>query len=256
MTTTAARPSRHGWAVRRAGVIAVTLTLGALGFNACSVINKVKATIHDIRGNKATIDAFTTKLQTGAAVPFEATYVTSGSSPATIVYAVQPPKEVAFSLTPTGGSGNTTPVHLVVNASGEYACTQPASGTGSGGQWTCQRLDSTDATLQNQLVNLYTPSHWEGVLRDVSLAAGFAGDKVTSSNMTVNGFTMSCVDLVASGVPGTSSICSTSQDILGYVHFASTSTTFSITAYSASPSSSLFELPPGAKVTTSQNTNS
>ena len=42
--------------------------------------------------------------------------------------------------------------------------------------------------------------------------------------MTVNGFSMSCVDLQASGVPGTSTICTTSQGILGYVKVASDAT--------------------------------
>jgi hypothetical protein len=69
--------------------------------------------------------------------------------------------------------------------------------------------------------------------------------------MSLNGFNMNCVDLVASGVPGTSTICSTSQGILGYVKVASDSTSFQIKSYSTSPPSSLFELPPGAKVTTS-----
>ncbi len=68
--------------------------------------------------------------------------------------------------------------------------------------------------------------------------------------MTVNGFTMSCVDLVASGVAGTSSICTTSQNVLGYVKVAQDSTSFEITNYSGSPASSLFQLPPGATVTT------
>ena len=80
--------------------------------------------------------------------------------------------------------------------------------------------------------------------------AGLAGDKVTSSTMSLNGFDMNCVDLVAHGVPGTSTICSTSQGILGYVKVASDSTSFQITNYSSSPSASLFQLPPGATVTT------
>src|ERR1022692_5027437 len=113
--------------LRTSGVIVVVLALGALGFNSCGIINKVKSTVHDIRGNKATIDAFDSKLQSGAATTFEATYVTTGSAPATIVYAVQPPKGVAFDDTPTGGGGTATPVHIVVNSSGEYACSQPSS---------------------------------------------------------------------------------------------------------------------------------
>jgi hypothetical protein len=82
------------------------------------------------------------------------------------------------------------------------------------------------------------------------LAAGIAGDKLTSSTMTVNGFAMNCVDFQAGGVPGTSTICTTSQGILGYVKVASDTTSFEIQAFSTSPPPSLFELPPGADVTT------
>jgi len=170
---------------RNAAVVIVALTVGALGFNACSVINKVRNAVHDIRGNKATIDAFTSKLQSGAPTAFEATYVTTGSAPTTIVYAAQPPNEVAFSDTPSGGSGDTTPVHLVVNASGEFACSQS-----SGGAWACDKLGTANASSENQILDLYTPAHWVNFLREFSLAAGLAGDKVSSSTMTVNGFTM------------------------------------------------------------------
>lgn len=82
-----------------------------------------------------------------------------------------------------------------------------------------------------------------------SLAAGFAGDKVTSSKLTVNGFRMHCVDFRATGIKGTSRICTTAEGILGYVKVASTPTSFEITSYSAPPPGSLFRLPPGARVT-------
>jgi hypothetical protein len=62
---------------------------------------------------------------------------------------------------------------------------------------------------------------------------------------------MNCIDLVARGVTGSSTICSTAQGILGYVKVASNSTSFQITSYSSSPAASLFQLPPGATVTTS-----
>jgi hypothetical protein len=249
------RTSTHGSAFsaptfRRTAVVAVTLTVALFGLGACSAISKVTTAVHDIRGNKATIDAFNTKLQSGAATTFEATYVTTGSAPATIVYAVQPPKGVAFTDTPSGGTGDTTPVHLVVNASGEYACSE-----GSGSTWTCQKLGTADAATQNTLFDFYTPAHWIAFLRDFSVAAGLAGDKVTSSTMTVNGFPLTCVDFVASGVPGTSTICSTAQGILGYVKVASSSTSFEIQAFSSSPPPSLFELPPGATVTSTPTTS-
>jgi hypothetical protein len=250
MTTRTNRSLVNRGRIRIAGSLAGALMVGVFGFSACGIINKVKNAVHDIRGNKATVDAFNSKLQSGTATPFEATYVTTGSAPATIVYAVQPPTGVAFDDTPTGGTGDTAPVHIVVNSSGEYACSQPSAGA----VWSCQKLGTADAKAENQIFNFYTPSHWVGFLRDFSLAAGFAGDKVTSSTMTVNGFNMNCVDFVASGVPGKSTICSTAQGILGYVQVATDSTSFEITKFSSSPPSSLFELPPGATVTTTPTT--
>ena len=70
--------------------------------------------------------------------------------------------------------------------------------------------------------------------------------------MTVNGFSMHCVDFVAAGVAGKSTICTTAQGILGYVKVASESTSFQIKSYSTSPSASVFQLPAGAKITTAQ----
>lgn len=246
MTTRGPQWRRSGGPRQRAaaGLVALTAVVGTT--SACTTIERVRTAIHDIRGNKATIDAFTTKLQTGAAATFEATYVTTGSAPATIVYAVQPPKGLAFDDTPTGGTGDTTPVHIVINASGEFACTQADA------QWTCDKLGAADATTENQIFDLYTPSHWVGFLREFSLAAGIADDKVSTSTLTVNGFPMRCVDFVAPGVTGTSTICTTHADILGYVKVASSSVSFEIEKFSPTPPASLFQLPAGATVTTVQ----
>jgi nucleoid-associated protein YgaU len=227
------------------------LAAGAASLSACGEIAKVKSTVHDIRGNKAVVDTFTTKLGSGPTT-FSATYATTGANPATVVYAAraQSPKAVAFSITPTGGSGDTSPVHLVSNASGYFSCAQSSPTA----QWTCDKLGGAEANNQNQILDLYTPSHWVGFLRDFSLAAGFAGDKVTASTMTVNGFALRCVDFRAAGVPGTSTICSTSQGLLGYVKVATETTSFEIEKYTTSPDASLFQLPRGAKVTTPHST--
>ena len=232
---------------RRARAIAAVVVLGAFGLTGCGVVRAVKKVENDVRGNKATIDTFTNKINSSQGATFEATYVTTGSSPATVVYAVEPPQGLAFEVTPTGTS--TSSVHLIVNTSGEYSC---SASTGSSSGPACQKLGTADAADENKIFDLYTPSHWVSFLKDFSLAAGIAGDKVTSSSMTVNGFNMQCVDFVAPGVAGTSTICSTAQGILGYVKVASDSTSFEIKSYSGSPPSSLFQLPPGAKVTTPQ----
>ncbi len=227
----------------------------ALGLSGCAAISKVKTVAHDIKGNKATIDSFTTKIQSGEAKPFQATYVTTGDTPTTVVYAVQPPTDVSFTNTPSsisspGTSASAPNIDIIVNSSGDYSCTPPdTSGSAGTGVWACQKLSSDAAATQNAIVDFYTPAHWINFLKGFSIAAGFAGDQVTSSTMTVNGFDMSCVDFKAPGDADTSTICTTSQGILGYVKVAGDTTSFEIKSYSATPDASLFALPPGAKVT-------
>jgi hypothetical protein len=227
---------------RTAGLAALALVVLGGGLAGCSVVLKVKNVVHAVEGNKATIDSFTSKLQSAQPPNFEATYMTTGSAPAKIVYAVEAPKGLSFTDTPSGGS-NPISVDIIANTSGEYSCA-------AGPPPRCQRVQPASQATENQIFDFYTPAHWVTFLRDFSIAAGFAGDKVSSSSMTVNGFAMSCVDFVASGVAGTSTICTTAQGILGYVKVASDVTSFEITNFSTSPSSSLFELPPGAKITT------
>ena len=230
---------------RRIGILVATAAAVGLLATGCSAVNKVRQAVHNVEGNKATIDSFTQNLQSNQSTAFEATYTTTGSAPATVVYAVDPSNGgLAFHETQTGA--NASNMQVIVNSAGEYVCNQ----SGSGGAWSCQMLGKADAGSENKIFDLYTPSHWISFLKGASLVAGLAGDKVTSSTMSLNGFDMNCVDLVAPGVPGTSTICSTAQGILGYVKVASDSTSFQITNYSSSPSASLFQLPPGATVTT------
>jgi|CZKT01.1.fsa_nt_gi hypothetical protein len=232
---------------RIAGAIGIALILPGMGLTGCGVVRAVKKITHDMAANRATIDAFTGKLKSGEATTFEATYVTTGSSPARIVYAVRPPKGLAFTDSPSAGgsSGTGTAADIVVNSSGAYSCSAPSAGSG----WSCEKL-GTAAAVKNKVLGFYTPAHWVAFLRDFALAAGFAGDSVTTSSMTVHGFSMQCVDFRAPGVQGTSTICTTAQGILGYVKVASNPTSFEITAYSTSPPAALFKLPHGAKVTT------
>jgi hypothetical protein len=221
-----------------------------------SAISKVKSVAHDVENNRKTMDSFTTKIQSGEAKPFQATYVTTGDNPTTVVYAVQPPKGLSFTNTPSStssagtGGGGVPSLDIIVNSTGEYSCTPPdTSGSAGKGTWACQMLSPGDAQEQNAIFDFYTPAHWVNFLKGFSLAAGFAGDKVTSSTMTVNGFAMSCVDFSTPGQAGESTICTTAQGILGYVKVAGDSTSFEIKSYSSSPDASLFELPPGATVT-------
>jgi hypothetical protein len=230
---------------RSIGFVVALVAVGALA-TGCSTVSKIKQDVHTVESNRSTVDSFTQNLQSSKDTAFEATYTTTGSSPATIIYAADPSSGgLAFHETQTGSSASN--VQVIVNSSGEYVCNQ----SGAAGAWSCQKLGKADAASENKIFDLYTPSHWISFLKGVSLVAGLSGDKVTTSTKSLNGFDMNCVDLVAKGVAGTSTICSTSQGILGYVSVASDSTSFQITDFSSSPSPSLFQLPPGAIITTS-----
>jgi hypothetical protein len=229
----------------RIGFVVALVAIGALT-TGCSTVSKIKQDVHTVENNKSTVDSFTQNLQSNKDTPFEATYTTTGSAPATIVYAVDPSAGgLAFHETQTGSTASN--VQIIVNSSGEYVCNQ----SGAGAAWSCRKLGTADAAGENKIFDLYTPSHWISFLKGVSLVAGLSGDKVTTSTKSLNGFDMNCIDLVAKGVAGTSTICSTSQGILGYVSVASDSTSFQITNFTSSPSPTLFQLPPGATVTTS-----
>ncbi|HEY3904062.1 MAG TPA: hypothetical protein VGM14_09190 [Streptosporangiaceae bacterium] len=241
-------PTARAAAATRASAApaAIAAALAAVvALSGCSVVRSINNVRHGIDSNRAAIKTFTQGLKTGESMAFSATYVTTGSSPTKIVYSVQPPHQVSFMQTGTGS--DTSSLDLVSNSSGEYSCT---SATGNSG-WTCMKLGRAQAIAQNELVSLYTPSHWITFLETFSVAAGFAGDKVTNSTRTVNGISMHCVDFSAKGVQGRSTICSTPQNILGYVKVAGNPTRFELKTYSASPSAALFKLPPGAKVTQS-----
>jgi hypothetical protein len=228
---------------RIAGVAVVAVLLGGFGVSGCALDKAIKRASRDISSNRAVIDHFTAGIKTGEATPFEVTYRTMGPVPATIRYAVRPPAHIAFrERTPVDGGG----LDLIANSAGEFSCSRAMAR----GRWSCQKLGRLSAAIRNPVLDLYTPGHWVAFLKGYSVAVGFAGEKVTTSRLTLRGFRMRCVDLQARGAIGTSRICTTAQGILGYVKVASSPTGFEITSYTAAPPASAFRLPPGARIST------
>jgi hypothetical protein len=221
-----------------------TAGLVLLGSAGCSVVQKINDIRHAVDANRQVIQTFAQGLKNSKAIPFQVTYVTTGNSPTTVVYAVRPPKDISFKETSASGGG-ASDVNLIANSSGEFSCSEPTQGA----QFECVKLGTASAAAQNALFAIYTPSHWVTFLEAFSIAAGVAGDKVTTSHMTVNGFPLNCVDFKTKHVTGTSTICTTSDGILGYVKVADQPTSFEIKGYTSTPPASAFELPPGAKVT-------
>jgi hypothetical protein len=210
----------------------------------CGVVSTVKKVAGAVQANKAIIDQFSGNLQAGQPTQFEATYTTTGTAPSTVTYAARPPADLAIAASVGGSGPATADARFIVNSAGQFSCTRAVAGG-----WDCTKMHKTGTAGAQQLLAIYTPGHWVAFLQAFSLAVGFAGDKITRSTTTVNGFPMQCVDFTAAGVAGTSKICTTAQHLLGYVQVASQPIGFEISKYSATPDPALFQLPAGAKVT-------
>src|SRR5215475_10288842 len=109
--------TRKAVPIRSAGLAVAVLVLTSAGISGCSVINNVSHVVHAVQANKAIIQNFSDQLKDGKAVPFQATYVTTGSSPTTVIYAVQPPKDVAFKEIAGANASSGAPTVDLINNS-------------------------------------------------------------------------------------------------------------------------------------------
>jgi hypothetical protein len=239
----AKRPAR-----RRTLAVAAVVGAVALALTGCSAVTKaVNAikTVHNIVHGDAAISSLNAKITTADTTAYEVTYETTGAAPVTTVYAAEPPHEFAFTTTVSGA-------HLDVFASsaGEYGCNRQSPSASSG--WTCLKLQGSEVDTYKLMYALYSGSYWIEFLKAYSAIAALNNVKVTSSTMSVNGFSLQCAVVVSGKAPNqsTSKVCVTSQGILGFVSVASKGADFEIKSYSSSPAASLFQLPAGATVTT------
>lgn len=238
----------------RTGVLCAVLVL-ATSLSGCSLV--AKGIAHEVEKHvlhtNAAVASLSSKVQQNDATPHAVTYVTTGSAPVTVTYAVDPPHELVFAT-----SGASTDLRLIENSTGWYACSNAASDSGSttssgaSAKWTCASFKQNLPTNYKALEALYTGAYWVDFLKIYSTIGGLAGVTVTSKSMTVNGFALSCVVVTPSKSNGGSSSqstwCVTSAGVLGYVQVAAKGTAFEITSYSSSTPASLFALPQGATV--------
>lgn len=233
---------RRRWLLAAAGVALAATALTGCG-TVSKAVNAVK-TAHDILHGSSAIDSLTTRIKTGDASAYEVTYLTTGSSPATIEYAASPPNGFAFDETSSDS-------HLDVfqGPAGQFACNRPQSSTSA---WSCLKLQGAQMETYKAMYALYSGSYWIDFLKMYSVAAALHGVTITSSTMTVNGFNLQCADVRSGrGSKATESTwCVTSSGVLGYVKTSADSTAFEIKSYGASPPSSLFAVPSGATVGT------
>jgi hypothetical protein len=253
--------------------LACTLVVVGLLMSGCSIVKRLHSAITAYDSIKKLGDA----VQKSESATYEVTYVTTGSTPTTVTVAQIPTHDYFAGVATSGGSGG---FEYVANTSGLYACTQTdgkasgsagASGSsgssgstttsaakGGGGGWSCVKFTAAQASTYDAPAALYSAQYWYPVLEAFSAAGALAGLDVKTSSMSVNGFSLQCTSVTApSGGTGTSSSssssqtgtwCVTPQGILGYVASSNDSSVFEIKSYSASPPTSLFQLPAGATV--------
>lgn len=235
------RVRRIGARHRVTGLMAAVATaVACVALAGC--VSEFKKVTHDVQANRATIDRFAKTLNRSDTKRFEATYVTTGGAPATIVYAADPPKYLALTYTP---SGNGTRRAMIVNTNGEYECSK----TSPHRNWTCKRAGSADTAVRNNLLTIYTPKHWVGFLKGIAIASGLAGDTITTSRQTTDGFALKCVQVHTPAQRGPVKLCTTAQGVLGLVQLDTGATSFKIKSFRPVPPPSLFRLPPGTRVT-------
>ena len=242
-------PGRAHRASRRQTIaVAVVVIPLALGLTGCSAISKavnaVKA-VHNLLHGSAAINSLSAKIKAGdSTTSYDATWVTTGSSPATISYAATPPHDFAFVDTTSSGAQT----RLFASTAGQFECSRSSASAA----WQCLKTDLSGLNTSKLAYALYSGAYWIDFLKIYSVAAALHGLTISSASMTVNGFKLTCAVVVSGKKPNqtTSEVCVTAQGILGYVSAAAKSAEFEIKSYSWSPPASLFEVPAGATVTT------
>jgi hypothetical protein len=154
------RPGRTSRSARRqtiaVAVVVVPLALGLTGCSAVSkAVNAVKG-VHNFVHEIAKINALSGKIKAADATPYEVTYVTTGSSPATIDYAVKPPHDFAFGDTTSSGD-----LSVIAGQAGQFECNRSSSTS----TWSCLKLDSSAGSTGNAAYLLYSGSFWVDFLK-------------------------------------------------------------------------------------------
>jgi hypothetical protein len=165
---------------------------------------------------------------------FSATYVIAHSQAGqseTITFAQSPPKS----------SIQTSSVHFITDGKSITECT----GTD------CTSLPSSMAGSLTSITDLFSPSFMGNVIKGIqnNALSGVPGFKATVSSASYAGQASTCVTVTDTASPTPATYCAAnSTGLLTYSSVAGSTVTLS--AYSASPDSSLFAPPAGATVVT------
>jgi hypothetical protein len=234
-----------GW--QRAALLSGTLVMCGMSASACSAIGaikKVSTAVHDISGGNKAVSAWEAQVAKGDTAKYQVSYETTGPGGSTVTYASDPPSSFALDVPGSNGSGT---FDYIQNGATGYYCSQTS------GKWTCiKEATSGSSNTYSSLFEIYQGSYWLGFLKYYEAAAALEGVTVKNTTMSKNGFNLSCIVIENSKAQtnGGTFCYVTSTGVLGYTHSNGSNSSFEIKSYSSSPSSSLFQLPSGATITT------
>ncbi len=194
-------------------------------------------------GKIAQIEAAISKQSTAT---FKLVYTTTGSGPATSVTIEQMPPKQAFDVSGTGSGGSG---RIIYDGTKTYYC----SGSSSGSAPICLSYPAISGTPLSAIVGAYSGETVLAAMKgwQSQLAAGVTGFHESFTTESFAGQSSQCVSWSYHG--SSAKYCATSSGILAYAGGQTGSGEmhgFELTSYSANPSPSDFELPPGATVET------
>lgn len=200
-------------------------------------------------GSSGELQSFGGTIKAAKNATFKATYTStsSGSGSQTITLEQAPPKQ-AFTTTDSSGGSNA----LLNTGTATYACDSTSSATP-----TCTSMNSSGgAGALSSVISVYNGSSaltainsWQSIA-----AAHVAGISLTFTKTTLAGQQVRCATWKYQG--SSSTYCVTTGGVLAKVessggpNSSTSSSSFELTSFSASPPAADFELPPGATVVT------
>jgi hypothetical protein len=254
---TSVRPAFKPAAARQAGTAAVAFVSLSLALAGCGgSIGKIINTVHALANAAGNLKNLSAEIQKGENATYEATYkiTSTGSSASTFTFAQEPGGKYAYIAPGSNGSGGTD---FVANGKDQYTCSQDSGGA----KWSCIETPEPSGTagLEGDAFYGYSGAYFYSVIESLQVVAAVEGFKVTNSTSSVNGIGLKCVTLTGkeNGQSLNDKWCITNDGIMGLVNSSSSggssssnNSSFEITKLSTSPSSSVFQPPAGASVTT------
>jgi hypothetical protein len=183
----------------------------------------------------ASLNKLASSAQHASNSTFSLTYVSTGSSPSTVILEQKPPMQLFKS-----GTGE-----VVFDGRKAYYCDTSSTPA------TCMSYGSAGSSPLGSMMSAYDAGTYAGIMKgwEGLVSAGIAGYHISFSTATFAGQPSDCVTWDYQG--DKAKYCVTTSGVLAFVGggSGSSSSTFELTKYSTSVSAADFSLPKGATIT-------